>query len=256
MRYYGALRDPTDSRDFVFKAKGKTELPICIDNRDEQTPVRLQREADCVGHAIVSWAESQYWKIHHVRPRLSETAAYMGGKEKDIWPGVDHDGTSLRAALAAWKGRGLSPLDDWPYMGEPKPTAARAAKKYPLIEYRRLYGIYDVMQAIHQYGGVLAAFQAHEGWEHPVNGVIVEDGEPTEGHAVHLCGFHLNIGLLMKNSWGEQWGDEGYAYLPKQMATRDGYDFWLPIIQDGTWLGRMLRRKRLLIMRTRNWSKI
>jgi len=244
MIYYGAIPDPLDRRDRVFRARGESQLPYSVDSRDEQTPVRFQKESDCVGQAITAWAEWKYWKILRYMPELSPTAAYKRGQEKDIWPGSSYDGTSLRGALKAWKEWGLCPLADWPYMGVAEPTAGKASKKYPLAEYRRIHGAYDIMQAIHEHGAVLGAFQAHEGWEHPVNGVIVEDGEPTEGHAVLICGFHTIRGFRLKNSWGDRWGDGGYAYLPKEMAMRDGQDFWLPIVKNGDWFTQLVKRIR------------
>ena len=44
------------------------------------------------------------------------------------------------------------------------------------------------------------------------------DSELTEGHVVLVIGYKEdNAGkkwLIFRNSWGEDWGDRGYGYLP------------------------------------------
>lgn len=42
-------------------------------------------------------------------------------------------------------------------------------------------------------------------------------GEVIGGHAVMLCGYRINgdvVHFRVRNSWGESWGDGGYAWLP------------------------------------------
>ena len=54
----------------------------------------------------------------------------------------------------------------------------------------------------------------------PVSGtddVIVEDGQPA-GHAVCAVGYDDDKQtVIIRNSWGEDWGDKGYCYFPYEL---------------------------------------
>ena len=67
----------------------------------------------------------------------------------------------------------------------------------------------------------------------PVSGtddVIVEDGQPA-GHAVCAVGYDDDKQtVIIRNSWGEDWGDKGYCYFPYEL-------FKNGIVQD-MWTGR------------------
>jgi hypothetical protein len=46
---------------------------------------------------------------------------------------------------------------------------------------------------------------------------VAEDPSGTHGrHAMLLCGYTGNF-YIVKNSWGSQWGDKGYCYIPKNV---------------------------------------
>ena len=50
------------------------------------------------------------------------------------------------------------------------------------------------------------------------------------GHACVLCGFSDDKQcFIVRNSWGENWGDGGYFLLPYNYATNDNLaaDFWV-----------------------------
>jgi len=49
------------------------------------------------------------------------------------------------------------------------------------------------------------------------------------GHAVMACGYDDSINcFIVRNSWGIEWGDEGYFYLPYEFITNPNLsdDFW------------------------------
>ncbi len=43
-------------------------------------------------------------------------------------------------------------------------------------------------------------------------------------HAMLLCGYAGNF-YIVKNSWGAQWGDKGYCYIPKNVLAESEPDF-------------------------------
>ena len=48
------------------------------------------------------------------------------------------------------------------------------------------------------------------------------------GHAVAAVGFNENS-FIIRNSWGEQWGENGYFYMPNEFITNNNLanDFWV-----------------------------
>jgi len=52
---------------------------------------------------------------------------------------------------------------------------------------------------------------------------------PVGGHAVLAVGYDDSLqALIVRNSWGEGWGDKGYFYMPYKYATNASLadDFW------------------------------
>jgi hypothetical protein len=64
---------------------------------------------------------------------------------------------------------------------------------------------------------VLISFAVHESFEEPGEGGLLAlpgDDEPLMGgHAALVVGYDAR-GWLIRNSWGESWGDGGYAIMP------------------------------------------
>jgi len=50
------------------------------------------------------------------------------------------------------------------------------------------------------------------------------------GHAVLLVGYDGDAGatgyFIVRNSWGDDWGEEGYAYLPDTYIEAHGLQAW------------------------------
>lgn len=54
---------------------------------------------------------------------------------------------------------------------------------------------------------------------------IVEEPEGMHGgHAMLIVGYYSNF-FIVKNSWGADWGDQGYCYIPKKVLAEAGWEF-------------------------------
>jgi len=242
----GARPDTPDPQDYRYHARraaakaaaGERLLPVRIDNRDECTAVRRQLHSDCVGQAVASIAEFLYWRHYGFPPSLSSWAVYRIAQLNDAWPGEEpeSEGTDLRTALKeAWAKHGMYPANTWPD-GADAPVmqgAAAMARKYPLRRYEKLHGLWETKHAIHASGAVLMTAMVTAGWDAPVNGIIQPSMDELGYHAYMSPGYIDGLGFIVKNSWGPDWGIDGYAFLPYPDFERNVTDVWLPAIRNG-----------------------
>lgn len=236
----GCRFDPYDGRDKIFLAPPRI-LPKSIDNREECTPVRNQgKEGACTGYALVAVAEMLYWRKIASPPDLSERWAYEKAKLHDEWEGADYEGSSIRGAVKAWEKVGICPEYYWPYKanrpGKPKPKADVKAKDFPVEKYERCMGIDNIKHAIHYRGCTIAAVNVHKGWflaigkdTIPFKPAYSQEG----GHAITLVGYDDDKQIFwVKNSWGKEWGINGYAGLTYKDALVNIRDVWMASIPD------------------------
>jgi hypothetical protein len=56
--------------------------------------------------------------------------------------------------------------------------------------------------------------------------VIERKGAAINGHAVAIVGY-TNEGFIVQNSWGEEWGERGFALLPYEDYLIHATDVWV-----------------------------
>ena len=61
---------------------------------------------------------------------------------------------------------------------------------------------------------VAAAVDASD-WSPYVSGVFSCNGTPQQNHAILVVGYDVNGNYIIKNSWGTNWGNNGYITLSK-----------------------------------------
>merc|ERR1711933_589219 len=64
-----------------------------------------------------------------------------------------------------------------------------------------------------------------------------DDDQILGGHAVQACGYDdARKVFIVRNSWGEGWGDRGYFYMPYAYLSDAGLasDMWVMRSVDGT----------------------
>jgi C1A family cysteine protease len=130
---------------------------------------------------------------------------------------------------------GTTPEEVWPYVIanfalEPVPLAMASATQYRVGGIKSLDGLKEIKAEIDKQNPVVFAMTVYESFARPVNGVIPVPDTSSEkilgGHALECVGYDDGKDvLIMKNSWGPDWGDKGYFYLPYKI-------FQLGIVRD------------------------
>jgi C1A family cysteine protease len=204
-------------------------------------------EGACTGHAVCAAAEFHYWKRTGKKVDLSQRWAYRKARENDPWPGENYHGSSTRSAIKAWADFGICEEAFWPYVayktdpsdpsfdlpgheGQPKEGAVANALKYPLQTYSRCRTLYQMKHAIHEYGLIIVSGVAHSGWDIWDSDTITYDENVYElgGHAYVLVGYdEAEKVFFLVNSWGPDWGENGFAKYSYDDAKVNVRDAWV-----------------------------
>lgn len=149
----------------------------------------------CVAYAWVHWLEDGPVTWH---PRgmgaptvFSTNEIYARAQKRDEWSGEAYDGTSVRAGAKILKDDGL------------------------IQEYRWAWDLQTTVEALLNVGPVVVGTVWTGDMFFPnASGFIKPTGAVAGGHAYVLNGINTkNRVVRLKNSWGREWGKNGFAYL-------------------------------------------
>ncbi len=242
-----AVPDVFDARDLDYRPRLQV-LPGELQCRPRDRHVLSQQGNSCTGHAVAAMANAvlaAQGDDTHVSPYM----VYALARRYDDFQGDADVGSSLRGALKGWYYHGLLPDTDWPALDtspEPDldhdPDVAAAARRRPLGAFYRVNAtrLDDLQSAITELSAIVVAASIHEGWRTPVVYTrtvkrrkqqmhVIRRTSATKalgGHAFCLVGYN-EVGFLVQNSWGPEWGKDGFATLPYDDWLESGYDAWV-----------------------------
>jgi hypothetical protein len=222
------------------------ELPTSVGYDEYQRYVGEtwhQRGQECTGFALAAIAN------YLTRRDLDDPGAPSVSRRMLYEMAQIHDGeefgtgSTLRGAIEGWTRTGVATDDLWPYDASDEYGTVEGgltlrrlldARARPLMKHRRVAGgdVDTARDALAQGHPLFTGTIMHEGWYRlflPDTEPLVErrqDDEDKGGHAFVIVGYDSK-GFWIHNSWGPEWGTEGYALLPFDEWERSGFDAWV-----------------------------
>lgn len=223
-----------------------SKLPISIDLRRRVGPIHYQGDRPtCLAFAVTA-AHELHRSTNAVGDEdLSEEALYWGSKQIDT---TVRGGTTFKAARDALRKWGQPIESVWPYdssldESDPyrPPSGIKPGEKgWYRIGIRKVRCTVDSVRRELSSGRIVAlGVLLTYGFYRPVANWIPAPtaGEGSlGGHAVAIVGYDdaagrpKQGGLLVRNSWGDSWGDQGYGWLPYSYVDQLAKEAWVTAV--------------------------
>ena len=236
---FGLVKSPVDVRDYNYSfVKRFTAIQLPQKFMLDAMPVRNQGNAGtCVGFATSTIQEADSMTK---KEKTNLSPLYLYAKCKKI-DGIPSEGTSMRHAMKVLASNGICQETTYPYSDSKDVITLRFptisykqesdAEKRKVVGYSQVKKTQEVKEAIYNENGVLCGLLVTDSFKNPQNGCVgYINGDIYGYHAIPLIGWDDNKELsykynngtvekykgcfVFKNSWGDNWGDKGFGYIP------------------------------------------
>lgn len=241
-RNFGWKRDLPDQRDRKFKVTAPIPLPALVDIREKMPVVYNQGTlGSCTANAI--GAAFQFEQIKRGVENWIPSRLFIYYNERAMEGTINEDaGAMIRDGIKSLVKEGVCPetmweYREWKFKQKPSQPCYTEALNNQVLDYLRIspYTLYEVKQCLAQGFPVIFGFMIYESMmtENVTRTGIVPipniNEKPIGGHAVLAVGYDDEKKcLIVRNSWGEEWGEKGYFYLPYWFIETPNVaaDFW------------------------------
>jgi C1A family cysteine protease len=239
---FGWKRDLPDQRDKKFKIVAPHDLPAVVDLRAQCPPVYNQGNlGSCTANAL--GGAFQFEQMKQNKPNFIPSRLFIYYNERAMEGTINEDaGAMIRDGIKTMNKEGVCPETMWQYIeskftSKPCPQCYKTALDNQVLEYLRLspHTIYEVKHCLSDGYPVAFGFTIYESFmtEEVTRTGIAKmpqtNESPIGGHAVLAVGYDdSKEALIVRNSWGAEWGLGGYFYLPYGYVTQPNLsaDYW------------------------------
>lgn len=249
------LKDILDERDFtlesqpeLFEIDANLSTLSSIDYTSEMGAIKNQKNlGSCVAFAAAAMKEWQERKEHNAEVKEGKRD-HRKGKEYDYseawiyWnckkiDGYNGEGTYLRTAMQVLNRIGVPTEKAWTYsddklnIGKPKSWASLISKWALIGNYYRVNSVADAKITLAKDGPFMMGIPCFYDFFFAGKNGIVKDPANGErnygGHALCVVGYDDERKLIkFKNSWGTNWGKNGYGYISYNYFDKYSWSNW------------------------------
>jgi C1A family cysteine protease len=214
-----------------------------VDLRNKMPPVYNQGKlGSCTANAICAAYEYEMMKQNEEYKPMSRLFLYY--QERKIENTINEDsGAQIKDGIFATAKTGLCEEKYWTYditkfTVNPSEEAYLDAGFHKTVNYARIYQREDDLKQSLLDGypvvfgiNVYSSFESDDVAKTGIVPMPTSDDKLLGGHAILIVGFkeinNTNY-FIVRNSWGENWGDSGYCYLPFEYVLDSNLseDFW------------------------------
>ncbi len=255
--------DPAKSVKELLKKTGieqsaKEHLEKKIDNRKWCSPIKDQGNiGSCTAFAAVGMYEYFQKRAFNKYIDGSELFVYKTTRNILDWDG--DTGGYLRTAMGSLALFGIPPSSSYPYEvekfdNEPPAFIYSYGQNFQALTYYRLdplgssgnQALINIKEQLSIGIPSMMGFTCYTSLDHPKTSKSGKIPFPSEnesvlgGHAVMVVGYDDDLviinpidkkrrkgALIIRNSWGTNWGDDGYGYIPYEYVKQKlASDFW------------------------------
>lgn len=234
--------DVPDHRDHVFKLATPPDILPHVDLRPLCSTVEDQGNlGSCTGNAIAGALE-YLERLNGADTAVDVSRLFIYYQERVIENTVKQDaGAMIRDGVKACANVGYCWEKFWPYKitkfaAKPPAAAYKDAATRKITQYLRVTNLDDLTHALASKYPVVFGFSVYESFESAdvaKTGVMPMPDKSEKllgGHAVLAVGYDMpSQRLIVRNSWGPDWGQAGYFTMPFDYVTNRHLsdDFWV-----------------------------
>ena len=246
---YGWKPDRPDPRDWqgsLTLTEHAVTLPASVSLRAKMPAIYDQGQlGSCTANAIAGALQYQQLVQAETEGKNVPSRLFIYYNERVMEGTVSWDaGAEIRDGIKSVAKQGAPPESEWPYRitrftDKPPAKAYTDALQFRALTYARpIRTSYYLRKALANTHPIVFGFSVYSSFESDEvasNGIVpmpdVENEELLGGHAVVAIGYKQISGHLyfeVRNSWGADWGDNGYFWMPAAylLDTSLSSDFW------------------------------
>lgn len=210
----------------------KIKIPATVDLRADWWKVSNQGiTGSCVGWATAdSLLRYHFTKAKKIKKgeHMSVRFTWMSSKEMDEYVDfpstfIEDSGTSIKTALKVARKIGALTAKQFPFDGNmlqiKEKNFLKITGKYKIKAFFNLteekserIELFKLWLALH--GPILTCLDCDDSWNYPKkDGLLTKYDKKSidGGHAMSIVGY-TPTHFIIRNSWGSDWGDKGFAY--------------------------------------------